>query len=71
VKTSRENKQLAFRASDALVERVDRLAKAMAAEDGGMGPRRSGAIRRLMLTALPLLESQYGVAREPRRKAAS
>jgi hypothetical protein len=59
--TSDEKRQIAFRANTALVERVDRLANAMAAEDGGISPRRSGAIRRLILTALPLLESRHGV----------
>jgi hypothetical protein len=61
--TSDEKRQIAFRANTALVERVDRLARAMAAEDGGISPRRSGAIRKLILTALPLLESQHSVER--------
>jgi hypothetical protein len=60
--SSDEKRQIAFRANTALVDRVDRLARAMATQDGGISPRRSGAIRKLLLTALPLLESQHGVS---------
>ena len=55
------NPQVAFRASPAMIERLDRLVQKVAAEDGGINPGRSLVIRRLVLTALPLLESQHGV----------
>jgi hypothetical protein len=61
VKAHKESPQVAFRANPGLVKRLDRLADAMSAEDGGIGNTRSKAIRRLLLTALPLLESQHGV----------
>ena len=61
MKPNNESPQVAFRASLSLIKRVDRLANAMAAEDGGINPGRSKAIRKLVLTALPLLESQHGV----------
>ena len=61
MKAHKESPQVAFRANPALVKRLDRLAQAMAQEDGGIGNGRSKAIRRLILTALPLLESQHGV----------
>ena len=61
-----ESPQIAFRASPAMRKRIDRLAEAMAKEDG-INAGRSKAIRRLVLTALPLLESQHGID----RKAAS
>jgi hypothetical protein len=61
---SRENAQVAFRATPSMIERLDRLADAMAAGDGGINPGRSMAIRQLVLTALPLLESQHGVERK-------
>jgi hypothetical protein len=60
VKAHNESPQVAFRASPALVERLDRLADAMARTDG-IGAKRSVAIRRLVLVALPLLESQHGI----------
>jgi hypothetical protein len=46
-----------------MIKRLDRLADAMAAEDGDIGTGRSSTIRKLILTAFPLLESQHGVER--------
>ena len=66
MKASKESPQVAFRATPSLIKRVDRLAAAMATGEG-INPGRSTAIRRLVLTALPLLESQHGLE----RKAAS
>ncbi len=61
MKASKESRQVAFRANQALVKRLDRLADAMRDLDGGINTGRSVAIRRLVLTALPLLESQHGI----------
>ena len=61
MKPRKESPQVAFRAGPALIKRINRLAEAMATEDGGIGNGRSKAIRRLVLTALPLLESQHGI----------
>lgn len=60
MKQSDGNPQVAFRASPVMIKRLDRLAAAMAEEDG-INSGRSRAVRRLILTALPLLESQHGV----------
>lgn len=59
-KIAKVPEQVAFRASPNLIERVDRVADAMAEEDG-IGSGRSTAIRKLILTGLPALESLYGI----------
>jgi len=61
VKQPDGNPQVAFRASPAMIKRLDRLVKAVAAEDGGINPGRSMVIRRAVLLALPQLESLHGI----------
>jgi len=59
--TSDEKRQIALRVNSAFLKRVDRLALAMADEDGGINPGRSKVIRRAVLLALPQLESLHNV----------
>jgi hypothetical protein len=64
VRQAKENKQVAFRAGDGLIKRIDTLADAMRDDGGGISPGRSGVVRRLILLSLPILESQHGVERK-------
>jgi hypothetical protein len=64
VKKPDGNPQVAFRASPAMIKRLDRLVKAVADEDGGINSGRSMVIRRAVLLALPQLESLHGVERK-------
>jgi len=64
VRQVKENKQVAFRCGDSLIERIDSLAEAMRDGGGGISPGRSGVVRKLILLSLPILESQHGVERK-------
>jgi hypothetical protein len=73
MKSTNESRQIAFRCTDPIIERVDAISEALTEADGGIPPGRSTVIRRLVLLSLPILETQLGMqaARPRRRKAAS
>jgi len=56
-----EKRQIAIRCGASFLARVDRIAEAMAEEDGGIGPGRSAVIRKAAMLAFPQLESLYRI----------